>query len=215
MVIRAMMLACAAIAMLASHNATAADEKMSWPDWLLDGAKSCNKSWGLSDTNFGALVGEGRTLEAADALFNKILQDKIKAQQACLAEMKPSAPSEYKAGIDAAIAATYADLHALAASSRPKFIANPASYTLVGQTNLRRYADYDPEKLTAALGIYATLKTLEQACGTYEFVTPSNERAAVDRAWNAAQPYLQCVDGYHKNSPPFSGYFGSHLRVVA
>lgn len=214
MIFRAMMAAGAAIAMLAAQPAAAADAKMSWPDWLLAGAKQCNKSYGLSDTGFGALVADGRTLEQADALFNKLLQDKIKAQQTCLAGMKPGATAEQAAVIDRAVAATYADLHALAAPSRSKFIANPAGYTMIGRYEMSRYADYAPDRLTAALGVYAKLKTLEQSCGSYELVSPKAERAAIEKAWTAAQPYVACVQRYQQDAPPFPGYFGSHIRVV-
>lgn len=214
MKLRAMAATGVAVGMLAAQPAVAADAKMSWPDWLVVGAKQCNKSYGLSDTGFGALVAEGRTLEQADALFNKLLQDKIGAQQSCLTGMKQGATAEQAAAIDRAVAATYADLHGLAAPSRSKFIANPAGYTMIGRYDMPRYADYAPVRLTAALGTYAELKTLEQSCGSYALVSPKAERAAIEKAWTAAQPYIGCVKRYHQASPPFAGYFGAHIRVV-
>lgn len=62
--------------------------------------------------------------------------------------------------------------------------------------------------------LYAKLKTLEQSCGSYELVSPKAERAAIEKAWTAAQPYVACVQRYQQDAPPFPGYFGSHIRVV-
>lgn len=148
------------------------------------------------------------TLAMQEKAFIRDRDEKAKWYKLCLSNVARAAiGADDRAEANRAVAAADGEVAAMFNAARRDVETNPAKYLSM------TWDSHKPAQLRADLAALRAVKTLEQACGTFDFVQPALYRGDEQNRYRAGlnerrKQHGQCIMAYSKDTGPIGKTFG-------